>query len=210
MLAVGARRGLLTTLILLTTLLAGCAARPPRVHEPAVQAWPERLRALQAIEHFQLAGRIAASNGSDAFSAGVHWRQQGDDAVIDLSGPLGLGAAHIVQSGSILSVTNAQGVAYHGPPAGEQLASTLGFDPPLASLRYWVLGVSDPSPVTARVLDAQQRLVRLQQQGWQIDYEQYSQVQDQWLPHRVSITQGRYRLKLVVNSWQLGGHDGSL
>jgi outer membrane lipoprotein LolB len=206
-LARGARGGLL---ILLTLLLAACAARPARVHEPTAQSWPERLRALEAIEHFELNGRLAASNGADAFSAGVHWRQQRDDAVIDLSGPLGLGAAHIVQNGASLSVTNAQGVVYRGPPAGEQMASTLGFDPPLASLRYWVLGVSDPSPVASQVLDAQQRLTHLQQQGWQIDYEQYSQVQDLWLPRRLSITQGRYRLKLVVNAWQLGGHDGPL
>lgn len=207
MLARGARAG---PLILLTMLLAACAARPVRVHEPTAQSWPERLRALQALEHFELSGRLAASNGTDAFSAGMHWRQQGDDAVIDLSGPLGLGAAHIVRHGTSLSVTNAQGVVYRGSPAGEQMTSTLGFDPPLASLRYWVLGASDPSPVASQVLDAQQRLTRLDQQGWQIVYEQYSQVQDLWLPRRLSITQGRYRLKLVVNSWQLVGHDGPL
>ena len=205
MLPVGARRRLP---LLLLPLLAACATQPARVHEPAALGWPERLRALEAIEHFELAGRLAASNGTDAFSAGVRWRQQGDHAIVDLSGPLGLGAAHIEQNGSSLSVTNAQGVLYRGSPASEQLSSSLGFAPPLASLRYWVLGASDPSPVEAQVLDAQQRLTRLQQQGWQIDYEQYSLVQDQWLPHRMSISQGGYRLKLVVNSWQLGGHDG--
>lgn len=177
------------------------------MREPAAQPWAERLRALQAIAHFELSGRLAASNGSDAFSAGVRWRQQGEDAVIDLSGPLGLGAAHIVQNGSNVSVTNAQGIVYRGPPAGAQMASTLGFDPPLASLRYWVLGASDPAAPAAPVLDAQQRLSRLQQQGWQIDYEQYALVQAQWLPRRLSITQGPYRLRLVVNSWQLHGND---
>lgn len=207
MLARGARSGFL---ILCTMLLAACAARPVRLQVPAPRSWPERQRALQAIEQFELSGRLAASNGTDAFSAGVRWHQQGNDAVIDLSGPLGLGAAHIVQSGGSLSVTNAQGVAYRGPAAGEQMASTLGFDPPLASLRYWVLGASDPSAPEAQVLDAEQRLTHLQQQGWQVDYEQYSQVQDLWLPRRLSITQGRYRLKLVINSWQLGGHDGPL
>ncbi len=207
MLVRGARSRLL---ILLAMLRAACAARPVRVQAPTACSWPERLRSLEAIGHFELSGRLAASNGSDAFSAGVHWRQQGEDAVIDLSGPLGLGAAHIVQNGASLSVTNAQGVVYRGPPAGQQMASTLGFEPPLASLRYWVLGASDPSPVAAQTLDAQQRLTHLQQQGWQIDYEQYSQVQDLWLPRRLSITQGPYRLKLVVNSWQLVGHDGPL
>ena len=207
MLVRGARTA---SLILLTVLLAACATRPVRAPAPTSQSWPERLRALQALERFELSGRLAASNGTDAFSAGVHWREQGDEAVIDLSGPLGLGAAHIERHGTSLSVTNAQGVVYRGSPAGEQMTSTLGFDPPLGSLRYWVLGASDPSPVASEMLDAQQRLTRLEQQGWQIVYEQYSQVQDLWLPRRLSMTQGRYRLKLVVNSWQLPGHDGPL
>ena len=200
MLARGARTG---PLILLTMLLAACAARPVRVHEPTARSWPERLRALQALEHFELGGRLAASNGTDAFSAGVHWRQQGEDAVIDLSGPLGLGAAHIVRHGASLSVTNAQGVVYRGSPAGEQMASTLGFDPPLASLRYWVLGVPDPArPADEKLDPGRQRLSALEQDGWRIDYGDYVAVGSEWLPARLTLERADVRVKLLVDDWQ--------
>jgi outer membrane lipoprotein LolB len=170
--------------------------------------WGQRLRALQSIQQFDLSGRMSAINGTNAVTAGVRWQQRDSDAVIDLSGPLGLGAAHIEQTASTLSVTNGQGVIYQGPDAGEKVAATLGFDPPLHSLRYWIIGASDPSPVTEESLDAEQRLTRLLQQGWQVSYEQYTLVQNQWLPQRLTVARGSWRLRLVINSWQLAGHDG--
>jgi outer membrane lipoprotein LolB len=189
-------------LLAVAVLLSACATQPVHPLTPNLP-WPQRLRALQSVRQFDLSGRVAANNGSDAVTAGLRWRQREGDAVIDLSGPLGLGAAHIEQRGSTLSVTNGQGVVYRGPAAGEQLVATLGFDPPLQSLRYWVLGASDPAPVEDESLDVQQRLTHLQQQGWQIDYEQYTLVQNQWLPRRLTITHGSWRLRLVVNDWQL-------
>ena len=204
------------TALSLTALLCSCAARPvqPQAQRPAqvpppLLPWQARLLALQEIHQFALNGRVAANSDTNAVTAGVRWRERDSDATIDLSGPLGLGAAHIEQRGDALSVTNAQGTVYRGPAAGEQIAATLGFEPPLSSLRYWVLGASSPDPVEQQTLDAQQRLTHLQQQGWQIDYEQYTQVQDQWLPRRLTVTNGPWRLRLVINSWQLPtkGHD---
>lgn len=193
---------------MLAALLSACAAHPtrPAAGTPSVPItpWADRLRQLQSIHQFELNGRMAASSDAEAFSAGLRWRQHAQDAVLDLSGPLGLGAAHIVLLGDDqVSVTNAQGVLYQGPAAGEQIAATLGFEPPLASLRYWVLGASDPSPVTDQSLDSEQRLTRLLQQGWQIQYEEYVQVRHQWLPRRLTATRGTWRLRLVINAWQL-------
>jgi outer membrane lipoprotein LolB len=190
-------------------LISGCATQPARPRPPVVP-WTQRRRVLQSIPQFDLTGRLAAINGTDAVTAGVRWRQRGSDAVIDLSGPLGLGAAHIEETASTLSVRNAQGVIYQGPTAGEKVAATLGFDPPLRSLRYWVVGASDPSPVAEQSLDAQQRLTHLLQQGWRVDYEQYTLVQNQWLPRRVTVARGPWRLRLVVNTWQLAGHGAEL
>ena len=45
-----------------------------------------------------------------------------------------------------------------------------GFDPPLDSLRYWVLGVPEPGHPAQESLDALQRLASLEQDGWQIQY----------------------------------------
>lgn len=182
-------------------LLAGCSTLKPEA--PAAQTWEQRLPALQAITQFQLDGRLAATSGKEGFSAGVRWRQDHDTATLDLSAPLGFGGAHIEQSPAGLTVTNSRGATLEHAAASEELATTLGFEPPLHSLRYWVLGASDPGFASQETIDDQQRLAHLEQDGWQVDYAQYTQVAGQWLPQQLTVTRQSLRLKLVVNAWRL-------
>ena len=189
--------------------LAACvgphAAKPvaPNARVPASAPWEQRLPALQAIASFQIEGKIAASDGKQGFSAGLRWRQQGDAATIDLSAPLGFGAAHIEQGPDGLTVTTAQGATLRSAAASEQLSATLGFEPPLGSLRFWVLGASDPALPAQESVDDQQRLAHLEQDGWHVDCEDYTLVDQQWLPRRLIVTRQALRLKLIVNTWRL-------
>jgi outer membrane lipoprotein LolB len=191
----------LGTALALAALLSACATLP----KPAVipTPWSERLPALQSIGHFELHGRLAASTGAEGFSAGLRWMQQDDQASIDLSAPLGFGAAHIEQSSGKLQLTTSKGLTLDSSAASEELRATLGFEPPFASLRYWILGASDPATAAQESVDTQQRLTRLEQGGWQVDYTEFVLVQQQWLPRRLSVTRGSLRLRVVVDSWQL-------
>lgn len=84
-----------------------------------------------------------------------------------------------------------------------ELAARLGFDPPLASLRYWILGVPDPASPADETLDpAQQRLKSLAQGGWHIDYAGYVAVGSEWLPARLTLSRADVRVKLLVDDWQ--------
>ena len=117
------------------TLLSGCASVQPRPTAP-VTLWTQRAEQLRNLNQFVLHGRIAASNGQDGFSAGIQWRQQGEDASIALAAPLGFGAAQIEQRGQALTVTTSRGEVLSDEAAMDQLTATLGFAPPLMSLRY--------------------------------------------------------------------------
>jgi len=181
-------------------LVSSCATRPPE--RAPRRPWSERQSYLQSLQHFELSGRIGAHHGEQAFSAGVHWRQQGKDASVTLSGPLGIGGAQVREIDGNLQLTDGQGTL-EGSAARERLSELIGFPPPLASLRYWVLGVNDPVAPAEQSLDQSQRLVRLRQGGWQVDYQAYTLVQDRWLPHRLSISRDDLALKLVINTWQL-------
>jgi outer membrane lipoprotein LolB len=186
-------------------LAAGCVSRPLLSPQNLpLTSWPVRRAQLQRIASFALNGRLAATNGKQGFSAGMHWEQRGPDANVQISGPLGFGGARIQQMGTQLRITTSDGRTLEGDAAQAQLANMLGFDPPLQSLRFWVLGVADPnSPGAQRSLDAQQRLASLQQDGWQIQYDEYTAVQRQWLPRRLTVTHDHLRLKLIINAWQL-------
>ena len=120
-----------------------------------------------------------------------------------MTAPLGFGAAHIELSADNLSVTTSKGVTLTHAAASEELAATLGFEPPLRSLRYWVLGASDPEFAAQESIDDQQRLTHLEQDGWRVDCEDYALVGQQWLPRRLTVTRQALRLKLIVNSWRL-------
>lgn len=186
----------------LLLLCAGCATtRAPL--PPAAQPWEQRLVALRAITDFELEGRVAASDGRQGFSAGLHWRQQAGNATIDLSAPMGFGAAHIEQRPGELRVTTAQGTTLTDAAASQQLAATLGFEPPLGSLRYWVLGASDPDFPAQESIDDQQRLTHLEQDGWAVDCADYALIGQQWLPRRLTVTRQVLHLTLVVHTWRL-------
>ena len=184
------------------TLLSACVTAP-RPAAPPLRPWAERAALLQAVPHFTLDGRLAATNGKQGFSAGLRWRQQVNDASLQLSGPLGFGAARVQERDGQLTITTSDGRTLTGAAAAAQLAGLLGFDPPLHSLRYWVLGVNDPSMSAERSLDDRQRLALLQQDGWRIVYDEYIPVRRYWLPRRLTLSHQQLRLKLVINAWQL-------
>lgn len=182
-------------------VLAGCRTAP--VTAPAAPSWDTRRPALQSREHFQLKGRVAVAAGTQGFDARLRWAQDGDHAQLALEGPLGAGAVHIDATGSDLDITTASGTRLTSDAAHSELDARLGFDPPLASLRYWILGVPNPALPAAETLDpVRQRLTRLEQDGWRIDYGGYIAVGEEWLPARLTLERADVRVKLLVDDWQ--------
>ena len=100
-------------------------------------------------------------------------------------------------------MTSSQGVTLEHAAASQELAASLGFEPPLSSLRFWVLGASDPNFPSEEAIDEQQRLSHLEQDGWHVDYAEYMLVGAQWLPKRLTVTRQSLRLKLVIDTWRL-------
>lgn len=182
-------------------LLAACRTTPPAV--PTSPSWQLRRPELQARAHFALKGRVAVAAGGQGFNATLRWAQEGQDSQVALEGPLGAGAVHISAQGDQLDIATANGARLANDAAHAELSARLGFDPPLASLRYWVLGVPDPGQPAAETLDeAHQRLARLEQDGWRIDYASYMAVGAEWLPGRLTLERADVRVKLIVDNWQ--------
>ncbi|HTT06105.1 MAG TPA: lipoprotein insertase outer membrane protein LolB [Steroidobacteraceae bacterium] len=199
------RAGLLAAAMAAALLLSDCATHPPTLQAPPPRSWAQREPLLLATaSHFTLSGRLAANHADQGVSAGVQWRQQGTDAQLSLSGPLGFGGARVSLSAESISIRTSDGRELTGDAAVAELTRVLGFEPPLQSLRFWVVGVPDPTggPV-APMLDDQQRLSHLSQDGWSIVYDAYMPVQRQWLPRRLTVTRQDLRLRFVINDWHL-------
>ena len=182
-------------------LLAGCRTAPPVL--PASLGWQVRQMQLQARAHFTLKGRVAVAAGGQGFNASLRWVQDGGSSWATLQGPLGAGGVELATQGSELHIVTSNGAELRGDAARAELNARLGFDPPLSSLRYWILGVPDPATPSDETLDeAHQRLKTLVQDGWHIDYANYMTSGDEWLPSRVTLERADVRVRLIVDAWQ--------
>jgi outer membrane lipoprotein LolB len=180
--------------------LAGCVTAP---RQPApIVPWPQRRARLQSLDPFELSGRVAVAAAGEGFDAHLDWRQLGARTTLDLNGPLGIGGVHVVSDGPTLDVETSSGQKLTSAEARAQLTAKLGFEPPLGSLRYWILGVPDPAGPSTETIGDDQRLAAMQQYGWRIDYLAYTNASGYWLPQRLALTRGNVRVRLVVDRWQ--------
>jgi outer membrane lipoprotein LolB len=183
--------------------LAGCRTLPPSVSGTSVP-WPERRPQLQALGHFQLKGRVALSASGNGFNANLRWSQEQARSQIALEGPLGVGGMQIIANGNDLDVVMPHGERISNQAARAELTARLGFDVPIERLRYWVLGVPDPTQPAEESVDASaQRLSNLVQDGWRIDYEEYTSASGQMLPARLTLQREAVRVRLLVEDWRL-------
>ena len=190
-------RALLLSMALLT--FVACRTLPP----PPVTPWPERRAALQLLDAFAFSGQLAAATATEGFSAALRWQQQGVASTLSLRAPLGIGGAQLNYDGSALQVTASNGSHLEGAAAQAELVRMLGFELPLSSLRFWLLGVPDPAATATETMDAAQRLAQLQQGDWRVNYGEYTHAAGQWLPVRITVRRDALRLKLHISTWVL-------
>jgi outer membrane lipoprotein LolB len=184
-------------------LLGGCVTvrpPPPPAAASVPLAWESRLTMLQHVSDWDLSGRTAVAVGTQGWQASLNWRQRGATTEARLAGPLGVGA-------TVLRLSDA-GLSVNGGPAGAsdavaELQQRLGFDLPLATLRYWLLGVPDPATPYELVRNDQDRAQTLTQDGWTMNYDHYLASDGDWLPGHVVLNRGDVRVRIVVDHWDL-------
>lgn len=186
-------------IVLCSMVLAGCATtrRAPPPAAAATVGWEQRVVDLQRLNAWQLNGRAAVAVGTQGWQATLNWRQRGDSAEIHLSGPLGIGAMVLRRTPQGLSLNDA-------PPSEAVLAQVrerLGFEPPIDHLRFWLLGVPDPSAAFELKRNAQDRALQLTQDDWSIDYDRYMPVDGDWLPAHLVLSREGVRVRIAVDRW---------
>jgi outer membrane lipoprotein LolB len=178
-------------------LLGGCASVPPAAPAASATPWELRRVTLQQATQWSLDGRAAATTGKQGWQASVDWRQRGPVSELHLAGPLGVGA-------TVLQLTP-DGISIDGaPPRGdipEAIEDRLGVQLPLASLRYWLLGVPDPATDSVVTRNGADRASQLIQSGWTVDIGRYLPVSGDWLPAQLNVYRDAVRVKVAVDHW---------
>jgi outer membrane lipoprotein LolB len=156
---------------------------------------------LQGADAWTVNGRIAGSAAGEGFNAQLTLRQQGEETRLQMRSPLGLGSASVRIGRDEVEFSSSRGEKLHGAAALQALNARLGFDAPVASLRYWVLGVPDPSGGEAR----DQAAGSFEQSGWNVTVAESlpaniggDAVQ---IPRRVTIQRENVRLRILIEKF---------
>ena len=154
---------------------------------------------LQRLSSWQLDGRAAVAVGTQGWQATLNWRQRGDSAEVHLSGPFGIGALVLKRTPDGLSLNDA-------PPSDAvlaQLQERLRFELPIDRLRFWLVGVPDPSAAFTLKRNDQDRALQLAQDAWTIKYDRYMPVDGDLMPAHLVLSREGVRLRIAVDRWDL-------
>jgi outer membrane lipoprotein LolB len=200
-----ARAALGTALVL--ALLAGCRTAPsptPAVVGPGADApWSEQYAALAILDNYALTGRVAVAANGQGFSANLRYRQQQQRADLALDGPMGIGGMRMEFDERELRVTNSRGETLDGAAARAEIESRLGFDLPLAELRWWLLGLPAPGlPAERHEAGIGGAITDFQQNGWRVSINSRAPGLGFSLPERLTAEKEGARMKLLVENWQ--------
>lgn len=160
---------------------------------------------------FELRGKMGIVQGSESYSARFLWRQDGSDFHIDLWGPLGQGRVQLSGRRDYLELRDGDGTVVSSGTPESVMQRHLGWSLPLAVLPEWVRGRPAPRPAaTAMTWDPDGHLSGFNQLGWQVELARYAEQSDGategsplLLPHRVTASQGSYRVRLAVSDWRI-------
>jgi outer membrane lipoprotein LolB len=181
-----------TAALLLALALGGCASSPPV---------PPAQRDMPLSSSWTLQGRIGIKTDEQSLSGQIHWQHRADSDEVLMTSPLGQGVARIERNAAGVTLEVPNQPARHAPDAELLTREALGYGLPVSGLMWWVQARPSPESPFMVTQDADGRIGQLKQDGWVIDYLQYS-TDAPWRPRKLVVTREGLEIRLVVDDWQ--------
>ena len=192
---------LLLTLLTLA-LLAGCAGRTPAPDvERSAGQWQDQAERTEALDTWIIAARVGLRTPEDATSANLDWSQHAHYYRMLLSGPFGSGRSTLEGREGRFSLTTSEG-RFEAETPEALMEEQLGWSLPVGALQDWVRGLPGERSDYRLEEDEHGFPLRLAQDGWVIDYRDWTRAEGLWLPRRVVMNYGDLRVTLVVTEWR--------
>ncbi|MEE8429240.1 MAG: lipoprotein insertase outer membrane protein LolB [Gammaproteobacteria bacterium] len=188
--------------LLTLVLLTACSNIPRQDSEPFA---PHPL--LEPWHSWQFSGRISIRTEANGWFAGLRWLQSGDRYQLYIQGPFGQGAVEVVGDGEYVRLRAGDGRIYVDRDAESLIYQVLGVKVPVAGLRYWVHGLSDPGQPEQSRWNREGVRSELRQAGWIIHYQKYVSVADRRLPTKIRMENKELQIRLQIDNWQKGAPD---
>ena len=184
-----------------SALLAGCAVVPPAQQSTEPPSYRQHLENLASISDFSLGGRIGVRAEGKGFSGSLYWHHGALSDDIAIYSPLGSQVAQINADGDEVKLTTDQ-KTYTAADAETLTEQTLGWRLPVTGLHDWVLGRPADEAAEILVWDDAGHIAKLRQSGWEIEYQNYTEVYGRQLPGKIVLKSTKLDLKLVVDRWE--------
>jgi len=152
---------------------------------------------LYDLERWSFEGRLALTGQNDSWSANISWEHSPEAEKIRLSGPLGQGSVVISLKGNVVTIDRGGDDVQSSTQPEEFINQQLGMFVPVRSLRYWVVGLPEPSQ-SYKETDA-----GFNQGGWLSEYKQMQPVDNGTMPLKMMVMNKQVKLKLIIDRWVL-------
>ena len=191
---------LIAVSLLAHAFIVGCASTGSAIL-PDLHQWDTRKAVLVEIDDWEFSGRIGVRAGDDGFNGKLWWRQDGPVYRARISGPIGVGAVFVNGDGREVTLTDTDGVVTELDDAEFDLRDRYGWTIPVTSLRYWALGIPDPSSPSEVQFNDDGNVGSLRQQDWAVTISAYAEGGGQSMPRRLVAVSGNIRVRLVIDEW---------
>ena len=191
MLRWNARRILVASLAL---LVSACSLVPV---EPDLHYAGGGRDHLYDLKQWSFEGRLALTGQNDSWSANISWDHQPGSENIKLSGPLGQGAVLIKLAGHMVTIDHGDGQVETSSDPEQFVNQQIGMFVPLHSLRYWVIGLPEPSKAFETTADG------FKQAGWLNEYKQMQLANKESMPRKMTVMNEQVKVKLIIDQWKL-------
>lgn len=183
-------------------LVSGCAILPKQTEvalpQSSMAIHQAHLAAIADIQSFNVKGRIGVQTQPNGFSGGLDWQHRASSDEIALFSPLGGQVASIMKTEKSVTLTDNKGQSVTERDAATLTQKTLGWQLPLDGLSDWVLGRPSKSLITESQWDAEGKLRKLSQDGWQIEYLEYKAIDRYRLPAKLNLIHPNVTIKLIL------------
>lgn len=187
-------------------LLGACRGVEVRDPGPANEAlYQQRIAQASALDEWGFSGKLSLDDGQEGGSGTLRWNVRDQSTVLDFRGAMGRGAWQLQITPHGATLTEADGSTLSAPDVESLVHDRIGWHVPVDALAWWVRGLEAPGPASARDVDADGRLVMLEQSGWNIEFGRYTTADGLDLPARLEARSGDHRVKLAIGAWRLGG-----
>ncbi len=192
-------------IVVLVLLLGACAETPiiePSTDPQAEASWQSRAERLRQIQGYGLKGRLGIKTEKEGWTATLHWAQKEQLYKMRIIAPLGQGTFEVTGGHGKVLLRTEKNEVFEAANPNELMQVNLGWSVPVLGMQYWVLGLPSPGQaIEQRDIDANGRLVRLLQAGWDITISSYVRVKEYELPEKLTMENDQIRVKLVIKDW---------